>query len=239
MSLDSLVGYMMFSVIISVVTLVLAIAYGVVIYFAIRKTREMLLEIHSSSKQLFEIVQRIEQRSEVLNTVDLRLQAIEMRLKELKEAVSNQFYETKTNLSEIGSSLDDTMNHIGEIDSKLIRLNQIFEQNKETIERQLKEIGENVSKRFDETKLNISKIINSLDETKSRIEEVDSKLLRQNQILEQYQETLKELLELNTRTSDLISQTEMLKIEIQRLRDVLNEPLDLSEWVDGNGTSKE
>ncbi|MGB9864392.1 hypothetical protein [Fervidobacterium gondwanense] len=147
MSLDSLVGYMMFSVIISVVTLVLAIAYGVVIYFAIRKTREMLLEIHSSSKQLFEIVQRIEQRSEVL--------------------------------------------------------------------------------------------INSLDETKSRIEEVDSKLLRQNQILEQYQETLKELLELNTRTSDLISQTEMLKIEIQRLRDVLNEPLDLSEWVDGNGTSKE
>ncbi|MGC9796481.1 hypothetical protein MNL76_05440 [Fervidobacterium riparium] len=239
MSLDSLVGYMMFSVIISVVTLVLAIAYGVVIYFAIRKTREMLLEIHSSSKQLFEIVQRIEQRSEVLNTVDLRLQAIEMRLKELKEAVSNQFYETKTNLSEIGSSLDDTMNHIGEIDSKLIRLNQIFEQNKETIERQLKEIGENVSKRFDETKLNISKIINFLDETKSRIEEVDSKLLRQNQILEQYQETLKELLELNTRTSDLISQTEMLKIEIQRLRDVLNEPLDLSEWVDGNGTSKE
>ncbi|PHJ12663.1 hypothetical protein IM41_07145 [Fervidobacterium sp. SC_NGM5_G05] len=78
-----------------------------------------------------------------------------------------------------------------------------------------------------------------MDETKSRIEEVDSKLLRQNQILEQYQETLKELLELNTRTSDLISQTEMLKIEIQRLRDVLNEPLDLSEWVDGNGTSKE
>ncbi|MGQ9856262.1 MAG: hypothetical protein ACUVQF_05955 [Fervidobacterium sp.] len=182
MSLDSLVGYMMFSVIISVVTLVLAIAYGVVIYFAIRKTRELLLEIHSSSKQSFEIVQRVEQRSEVLDTVDLRLQAIERQLKELKEAVSNQFHETKTNLSEIGISLDDTMNRVGEVDSKFIRLSQI---------------------------------------------------------LEQYKETLKELLELKTEASDLVSQTEMLKVEIQRLRDVLNEPLDLSEWVDGNGTSKE